>query len=1019
MMDRTSATVQAPTTALHLAGTLEPVPFDRKLLADAGSVPERFGTELAARGDVLVVTVPNATVDGQVLVGAADVFLRDGVGGVWVRHKRLTAPGGVPFDQLGATSVAIGDDDAIFLGASRAKVGNTLQQGAVHVFERHAGGTDNWGHTLTLTDDTVGSIGRFGVSIAVQGGLLAVGANRGGGGNGQVTLFERDPGGWVRAAAVLDSAAGDGGNAPESFGSAVALDGDLLLVGAESADVSYFGEEDGAAYLFRRDETDRSRWSFVTRLTDPEATLCPGGRTLAAIAQETVEVRQAVERCARDQGRTDRNAFGGNVAIAGDTIVVSAALARTQSGQAVGAVHVFRRDPTGPDRWEPIAKLAGSDAATSAFGGSIALSGDTLLVGAGATDVGGNADQGAVYRFERHAAGPDAWGETAMLIAADGLSGENFGSSVALDGTDAIVGVPGHDVRRGAVYVTGAQPAPPGPAFPATGELVDGGVLEGPGGVLLGAAAGSLGSAVPVWVHEVPAPDEPLSTFATALGPYYNVGALTTTTAPASAPFALALPVPAGADPAHLGVALLIPAGDELDASGAGPVWAPIRGVHDAENGLLSVVLPALLLQGQTVVLMQHPDLTPIVPAPASMLLRADEADVLAFDLTCYDFPSPEFCGPEDIQNFKDYLRDAYDRFVAQGFTDPALRSKAVQIRSLGSDPAKQVVVAELTFYTENYIMPATSTEMNTGKYTHYGKFIGFKFAKGFRDSDMPPVAAHELFHAFQFGGPSFGTQDTLVYTDYNEGSPDEVNWIVEGTAAAAEDSDQVMRRSVRLRRGLHPVHKSLLAGDKTRGPEERVGIAYQAQDFWVYFGNKTGGLGLGYLKELFERGANVDAAVRFFAEEHATTLAAEYWSWVKNQAIEKTVDLDRALPDPCRVEIPRDAPVIGDDLPVLHYPGVEGGPATLEGTLSTMTAAVVRVEVHSTVGRTLVTAGQPAGGLAYKVYVNGESGCGDRADNERLFESLTPEDTLYVVLANTDHEAGSRIKYTLEVKRP
>ena len=67
----------------------------------------------------------------------------------------------------------------------------------------------------------------------------------------------------------------DGGSPLESFGSAVALDGDLLLVGAGSADVSYFGEDDGAAYLFRRDAADRDRWDFVTRLTAPEATICP------------------------------------------------------------------------------------------------------------------------------------------------------------------------------------------------------------------------------------------------------------------------------------------------------------------------------------------------------------------------------------------------------------------------------------------------------------------------------------------------------------------------------------------------------------------------------------------------------------------------------------------------------------------------------------------------------------------------------------------------------------------------
>ena len=69
----------------------------------------------------------------------------------------------------------------------------------------------------------------------MDGDLLAVGASRGGGGNGQVTIFERDRGGpgvWGLAGSVSDGAVADGGLPLESFGSAVALEGDLLLVGA-------------------------------------------------------------------------------------------------------------------------------------------------------------------------------------------------------------------------------------------------------------------------------------------------------------------------------------------------------------------------------------------------------------------------------------------------------------------------------------------------------------------------------------------------------------------------------------------------------------------------------------------------------------------------------------------------------------------------------------------------------------------------------------------------------------------
>ena len=299
----------------------------------------------------------------------------------------------------------------------------------------------------------------------MRGDLLAVGASRGVS-NGTVTIFERDRGGpgvWGKVTTIGDSMVGDGGTPLESFGSAVALDGDLLLVGAASADVSYFGEDDGAAYVFRRDAADRDRWDFVARLTAAEATLCPGGRTLVEVSLESPEVMLEVQRCAQEDGKTDHDGFGGRIAIAGDTVVVSAVGAEAARVPVVGAAYVFRRDPAGADRWDQVAKLTGSDilASTSpAFGSALALAGDTLLVGASGVEVGPNPNQGAAYLFERGAGGPDAWGEVARLIAGDGLSNENFGAAAAFDGGNGIIGASGYELGQGAVYLAGTADTP-------------------------------------------------------------------------------------------------------------------------------------------------------------------------------------------------------------------------------------------------------------------------------------------------------------------------------------------------------------------------------------------------------------------------------------------------------------------------------------------------------------------------------------------------------------------------------
>ena len=84
--------------------------------------------------------------------------------------------------------------------------------------------------------------------------------------------------------------------------------------------------------------------------------------------------------------------------------------------------------------------------------------------------------------------------------------------------------------------------------------------MEGPGGALLGTVGTPLAEPLPVWIHEVPAPAEPLSATTTAVGLFYNVGAVPTTSAPNEQPFGLALPVPEGVDHGHLAAAILVPA---------------------------------------------------------------------------------------------------------------------------------------------------------------------------------------------------------------------------------------------------------------------------------------------------------------------------------------------------------------------------------------------------------------------------------------------------------------------------
>jgi hypothetical protein len=101
--------------------------------------------------------------------------------------------------------------------------------------------------------------------------------------------------------------------------------------------------------------------------------------------------------------------------------------------------------------WDQQAKLTASDgAASDNFGYSVALSGETALVAANSDDIGSNSNPGSAYVFVRSGS---LWGLQAKLTASDGAAFDYFGYSVALSGETALVGAFGDDSQRGSAYV--------------------------------------------------------------------------------------------------------------------------------------------------------------------------------------------------------------------------------------------------------------------------------------------------------------------------------------------------------------------------------------------------------------------------------------------------------------------------------------------------------------------------------------------------------------------------------------
>lgn len=164
--------------------------------------------------------------------------------------------------------------------------------------------------------------------------------------------------------------------------------------------------------------------------------------------------------------------FGSAIAVSGDTALVGAP-DDDDAGFSSGAAYVFVRHGTG---WVQQAKLTANDAAQyAAFGTSVALDGDTAVVGAPSADTTAP-NTGAVYTFERIGT---TWHPSAKLTGYGG-TGDGFGEAVCFRGDTVVVGAPGDDglvLNSGGAYVFTRS----GSTWPQTAKLKVNGVGQGYG----------------------------------------------------------------------------------------------------------------------------------------------------------------------------------------------------------------------------------------------------------------------------------------------------------------------------------------------------------------------------------------------------------------------------------------------------------------------------------------------------------------------------------------------------------
>lgn len=254
------------------------------------------------------------------------------------------------------------------------------------------------------------------------------------------------------------------------FGTSLTIEDDTALIGAPGGVFLM-----GAAYVFTR--TSGGTWTEQAKLTPSDAGPYQSFGWSVALMGDTALVGApgaaaggvphagALYVFTRDGSgdwteRTKLTAadaapsrlFGWSVALAGDTAVVGSP-SHSFSTSYPGAAYIFARDGSG--NWSEQAKLTASDAmAADDFGVSVTVAGDSAVVGAAGADVGGT-NTGAAYVFARDSSG--IWNQRAKLTAADAAAGDLLGSSVALAGSTALLGAVGKRTDNvfgaGAAYV--------------------------------------------------------------------------------------------------------------------------------------------------------------------------------------------------------------------------------------------------------------------------------------------------------------------------------------------------------------------------------------------------------------------------------------------------------------------------------------------------------------------------------------------------------------------------------------
>jgi hypothetical protein len=398
-----------------------PGPSEVIITSSDGEANDRFAGDwtrgaIAGSGNRVLVGAHEDDIGAFTDAGSAYIYEFNGL--TWTEKQQIL-PSVSADNEIFGMAVAL-DGDIAVIGAEQYEQAGGLLNGAAYVF-RYNSGADTWNQTHKLINSDNVDQSYFGSAVAIDGERLlisAFGNNKFGVGSnvssGRAYIFDYNAGTDSWDETILLN---PDQTMDDYFGYSAALDNNTAVIGTRPG--AGHTDKIGEAYVFFN---DGGTWSKQDEL---HTALTNGGGTRFALDK-----------------------FGTSVSVEGDIAVVGAYDGSGTPG--TGKAYIFRR--TGID-WSLLQTLTPGDGANGdAFGAGVIIENNVIVVSAPYHDVGAVADAGSLYVFEYNS-GTDSWDETVRIDRTSPDSTDEFGAGLAFMGTKLLTGAGGDSSSKGAALL--------------------------------------------------------------------------------------------------------------------------------------------------------------------------------------------------------------------------------------------------------------------------------------------------------------------------------------------------------------------------------------------------------------------------------------------------------------------------------------------------------------------------------------------------------------------------------------